>query len=577
MYNDIEWKAKGNKEQCEHNTQTDANYARKFPRGHWSFLERGSEEKWYGIYTHKPDGSWNRMAGEMMANVSGSGHPIFRASSAFERGEWRSKGGGKKSIHFNGSHENIELLLRTVISASQLSIYGAIADLCDEVPKDIRAAGKLAALDHLEKMENSYRPLHCRKFYQCTATAKPSARIRAKIRTLVSRPEIIQIMFWCGFEACRNRTLLQNSWNRRTTGATFMPRIHDASQWKEDSCERMDSQGYENRSSLEHKSLLSWWTIQYWSSSSISISRQYRFLGQKCEWRWPTAKEEDIASGNPIAEARPRQKPTVTLTSVSIPVLERKWIDIETQRSHDHKCHGVSKSNHPTATTWSVSPSRQRRSDPLQWHHRRVQEAEVRRRFAMVTWRLDINSGKRRRSEDKISILRKSTLFQSNSCTFEQFKDIQEITLLILHCKTMHCYQKDLPSIFSMSGTRMNWIHKIHKAKTQVHLGNHQAIRKVKVKSVTTPWITEYLEYLFLQSSSRIQHARTKSRGWSRSSGTTSTTNHSFSAWDRHRRSTSSAKNRKTWSPTWTTPRSSNFAKILPNSSVLSAMTTGTW
>ena len=56
-----------------------------------------------------------------------------------------------------------------------------------------------------------------------------------------------------------------------------------------------------------------------------------------------TKKEEDIASGNPIAKARPRQKPTGALTSVSIPVLERKWIDIETQRSHDHKCYEVSK------------------------------------------------------------------------------------------------------------------------------------------------------------------------------------------------------------------------------------------
>ena len=56
-----------------------------------------------------------------------------------------------------------------------------------------------------------------------------------------------------------------------------------------------------------------------------------------------TKKEEDIASGKPIAKARPRQKPTVTSTSISITVLEKKWIDIETQRSHDHKCYEVSK------------------------------------------------------------------------------------------------------------------------------------------------------------------------------------------------------------------------------------------
>ena len=56
-----------------------------------------------------------------------------------------------------------------------------------------------------------------------------------------------------------------------------------------------------------------------------------------------TTKEEDTASGKLIAKAKPRQKPTVTLTSVSSPVPERKWIDIETQRSHDQKCYEVSK------------------------------------------------------------------------------------------------------------------------------------------------------------------------------------------------------------------------------------------
>ena len=124
----IEWKAKCNEEQCEYNSQTVANYARNFPRGHWSFLGLGSEEKWYGTYTDKPDG-WDRMGEEMMLNFSGSGHPMFRSSIAFERGELRSKEGGKKSIHFNGSHENIELLLRTVISAQYLRSNGNLQHL----------------------------------------------------------------------------------------------------------------------------------------------------------------------------------------------------------------------------------------------------------------------------------------------------------------------------------------------------------------------------------------------------------------------------------------------------------------
>ena len=113
----------------ESNSKTIKKYAERFPRGHWSLLEPGSEKMWYGTYSDKPDGSWDRIAERKILNFSGSGHPIFRASSAFERGDLRSKGGGKKSRHFNGSTENIALLLRTVISVNQLSICGAVADM----------------------------------------------------------------------------------------------------------------------------------------------------------------------------------------------------------------------------------------------------------------------------------------------------------------------------------------------------------------------------------------------------------------------------------------------------------------
>ena len=117
-------------------------------------------------------------------------------------------------------------------------------------------------------------------------------------------------------------------------------------------------------------------------------------------------------------------------------------------------------------------------------------------------------------------------------------------------------------------------VHKIHKAKKQDRLGNHQAIRKDTGTLVATPWTTEYLEYLFPRSSRSIHCANMKSRSWSRSSRTTNTKNPSFRTWARRRRSPISAENRRVWSPTWATPRSSNFAKILPNN-VLTAMPAG--
>ena len=79
----------------------------------------GFEKKWYGTNVNKPDGEWEKTAESMMCNDSESGHHIFRATSALERGELKSKGKGVKSIHFNGSSDDtIEWILRSYFRQS---------------------------------------------------------------------------------------------------------------------------------------------------------------------------------------------------------------------------------------------------------------------------------------------------------------------------------------------------------------------------------------------------------------------------------------------------------------------------
>ena len=68
----------------------------------------------------------------MMMEFSESGHPVFRAKSPLSRGTLKSEGGGKLSIHFCADQGTIETVLRTIISVNQLSIYGAVSDLCEE-------------------------------------------------------------------------------------------------------------------------------------------------------------------------------------------------------------------------------------------------------------------------------------------------------------------------------------------------------------------------------------------------------------------------------------------------------------
>ena len=44
---------------------------------------------------------------KMLFNFAESDHPVFRGTSPLERGELRNKGGGKTSIHFNGSTQKL--------------------------------------------------------------------------------------------------------------------------------------------------------------------------------------------------------------------------------------------------------------------------------------------------------------------------------------------------------------------------------------------------------------------------------------------------------------------------------------
>ena len=72
------------------------------------------------------------MAERMMLVFAGSGHPIFRATSPLSRGTLKSKGHGKWSIHYCADLETIKTFFRTIISVNQLSLYGSVAQICEE-------------------------------------------------------------------------------------------------------------------------------------------------------------------------------------------------------------------------------------------------------------------------------------------------------------------------------------------------------------------------------------------------------------------------------------------------------------
>ena len=131
MFNDISCDRKGNKDECLANAGVVKALARRFGVGQWSFIGPGSEKKWYSA-ENSPQGIWDHISEEKLLEFAESGHPTFRATSPLSRGQLQSKGRGKLSIHFAADDFTIDTFFRIILSANQLSIYGAVAPFCEE-------------------------------------------------------------------------------------------------------------------------------------------------------------------------------------------------------------------------------------------------------------------------------------------------------------------------------------------------------------------------------------------------------------------------------------------------------------
>ena len=152
MFNDMSWGSEDNEQECNANADLVSVYARRFPPGRWSFLGPGSEKKWYSTDGSKPQGEWDSVAELMMVKFGESGHPVFRATSPLSRGTLKSKGGGKLSIHFCADDGTIETVFHTIISVNQLSVHGAVLDLCDEYQSCHVRTGRLVLAEQSDPL-----------------------------------------------------------------------------------------------------------------------------------------------------------------------------------------------------------------------------------------------------------------------------------------------------------------------------------------------------------------------------------------------------------------------------------------
>ena len=90
-----------------------------------------------------PQGIWDHIAEMMLLEFAESGCPIFRATTPLSRCKLKSKGHGKLSIHFAADQETIETIFRIIVFVNQLSLYGAVTEMCEEFESLHDGSGRL--------------------------------------------------------------------------------------------------------------------------------------------------------------------------------------------------------------------------------------------------------------------------------------------------------------------------------------------------------------------------------------------------------------------------------------------------
>ena len=84
------------------------------------------------LWKSSPQGIWDHIAQKMLLEFAESTCPTFRATTPLYKGQLRSKGHGKLSIHYCADQATIETIFRIIVSANQLNLYGAVAEICEE-------------------------------------------------------------------------------------------------------------------------------------------------------------------------------------------------------------------------------------------------------------------------------------------------------------------------------------------------------------------------------------------------------------------------------------------------------------
>ena len=138
MVNDISCGTRDNEQECLANSRLVYQIFLNTNKGQWSFIGLGSEKKLYSMEEDSPQGIWDHIAEKMLIEFTESTCPIFPCSDSIVQ--------DTKNCRFTIVPTRQRLrFFRILVSANQLSLYGAVAEMCEEYETLPDRSGRLDA------------------------------------------------------------------------------------------------------------------------------------------------------------------------------------------------------------------------------------------------------------------------------------------------------------------------------------------------------------------------------------------------------------------------------------------------
>ena len=284
---------------------------------------------------------------KMLLEFAESGHPTFRATTPLSRGQLKSKGHGKLSIHFAADKFTIE-----TIFVNQLSIYGTVAAICEEFenhqdgsgePKILMGQsiilGEIKAEVPLQNENSMNHQILWQQYIERIESLSPESKV-SRFCKEAGFTRVVEVGQYLVTKdtgnlrqfrsvACREYTLPRDDPASEAKGwiqgnMTIGPVLEVTTSFQH------FKYGIEIRIwSVNQDNSQSWFRISYGTIKYVIDSNQNNteILADPQEDQVPQTSIKVVAARSK-AKANPQPRALVG-TTATIPMHERRWIDIE--------------------------------------------------------------------------------------------------------------------------------------------------------------------------------------------------------------------------------------------------------